>query len=91
MDHPRIPSRYLPNAVVDTVSGNGKQRDRTFFDDDGRQIRQVSNGAHGNKKRHPFGKEGEHAHDIIWSGGKIKGRPSRELTDEERKENEDIL
>ena len=90
-EHPRIPQRYAPNAVVDTISQNGKQRDRTFFDANGRQIRQVSNGPHGNKKRHPYGKNGEHAHDIIWKDGKIVGRSPREITDEERKESADIL
>ena len=34
---------YAPNAIVDTLSQNGRQRDRTFFDEKGRQIRQVSN------------------------------------------------
>ena len=90
-EHPHIPQRYAQNAVVDTVSQNGRQRDRTFFDENGRQIRQVSNGPHGNRKRHPYGRGGEHAHDIIWKDGKIIGRPPREITDAERKESADIL
>lgn len=90
-NHPRMPQRYAPNAIVDTVSQNGRQRDRTFFDADGFQIRQVSNGPHGNRKRHPYGKNGEHAHDILWKDGKIVDRPHRELTDNERKECADIL
>lgn len=90
-NHPRMPQRYAPNAIVDTVSQNGRQRDRTFFDADGLQIRQVSNGPHGNRKRHPYGKNGEHAHDILWKDGKIVDRPHRELTDNERKECADIL
>lgn len=90
-EHPHIPQRYAPNAVVDTLSQNGRQRDRTFFDEKGRQIRQVSNGPHGNRKQHPYGTNGEHAHDIIWKDGKIVDRPHRELTDNERKENADIL
>lgn len=90
-EHPRMPQRYAPNAIVDTVSRNGQQRDRTFFDQNGWQIRQVSNGPHGNRKRHPYGKNGEHAHDILWRDGKIIGRPARELTDDERKESADIL
>lgn len=90
-EHPHIPQRYAPNAVVDTLSQNGRQRDRTFFDENGRQIRQVSNGPHGNRKQHPYGTNGEHAHDIIWKDGKIVDRPHRELTDNERKENADIL
>lgn len=89
--HVSIPGRYLPNAVIDTVSQGGKQRDRTFFDGYGRQARQVSNGPHSNPKRHPYGSHGEHAHDVIWENGKIIGRPARELTDSERKENGDIL
>lgn len=91
LEHKHIPKRYAPNAVVDTISQNGRQRDRTFFDENGRQIRQVSNGPHGNKKRHPYGKNGEHAHDIIWKDGEIISRPTRELTDSERKESADIL
>ena len=90
-NHPHMPQRYAPNAVVDTVSQNGRQRDRTFFDESGLQIRQVSNGPHGNRKQHPYGANGEHAHDIIWEDGKIIGRPHRELTDHERKECADIL
>lgn len=90
-DHPHIPRRYAPNAVVDTLSQNGQQHDRTFFDVNGLQIRQVSSGPHGNRKRHPYGKNGEHAHDIVWKDGKIIDRPPRELTDDERKESADIL
>lgn len=90
-EHPHLPQRYAPNAVVDTLSQNGRQRDRTFFDKNGQQIRQVSNGPHSNRKQHPYGKNGEHAHDIIWKDGQIIGRPHRELTDAERKENADIL
>lgn len=90
-NHPRMPQRYAPNAIVDTVSQNGRQRDRTFFDENGAQIRQVSNGPHGNKRQHPYGKNGEHAHDILWKDGQIIGRPRRELTDNERKECADIL
>lgn len=90
-EHSRIPQKYLPNAVVDTRSQGGKQVDRMYFDADGRQSRQISNGPHGNMKRHPFGKNGEHAHDILWENGHIIGRPVRELTETERKENADIL
>ena len=89
--HPRIKARYLPNAIVDSLSQNGKQKDRTFYNDKGQQIKQISSGPHGNPRRHPYGKSGEHAHDIVWESGKIVGRPIRELTDNERKENADIL
>lgn len=89
--HPRIHAAYKPFAVVDTLSRNGKQHDRTFYDAEGRMTRQISNGPHGNPKKHPFGQHGEHAHDILWKDGVIMDRPVRELTDEERKENADIL
>lgn len=89
--HPRINAAYKPFAVVDTLSQNGKQHDRTFYDAEGRMTRQVSNGPHGNPKKHPFGQHGEHVHDILWKDGVIVDRPVRELTDEERKENADIL
>lgn len=88
---PRVDATYKPFAVVDTLSQRGTQRDRTFYDAEGRMTRQVSSGPHGNPKRHPFGQHGEHAHDILWEDGKISGRPVRDLTDQERKENKDIL
>lgn len=90
-DHPRLSSVYRPFAVVDTVSQNGRQRDRMIYDAEGRQKVQISNGPHGNLKQHPFGERGEHAHNIVWKDGKIVDRPKRELTDQERKENSDIL
>ena len=89
--HPKTNATYKPFAVVDTLSQQGKQHDRTFYDAEGRMIRQISNGPHGNPKKHPFGQHGEHAHDILWEDGVIIDRPVRELTDEERKENADIL
>ena len=89
--HPKTNATYKPFAVVDTLSQQGKQHDRTFYDAEGRIIRQVSNGPHGNPQKHSFGQHGEHAHDILWEDGVIIERPVRELTDEERKENADIL
>ena len=89
--HSRVSTTYRPFAVVDTTSQRGAQRDRTFYDAEGRMVRQISNGPHGNPKKHPYGQHGEHAHDIIWADGRITGRPTRELTDDERKENADIL
>ncbi|MBM6938474.1 phage minor capsid protein [Pseudoflavonifractor phocaeensis] len=90
-EHPRLPSQYLPYAVVDTLSQNGRQRDRMYYDGEGRQIKQISSGPHGNLKKHPYGTHGEHAHDILWENGKIVGRTVRELSQQERKENADLL
>lgn len=89
--NPHLEAEYKPNAVVDTVSRGGKQRDRMIYDENGRQKTQISNGPHANPKQHPFGQRGEHAHDIVWKDGKIVSRNVRELTDQERKENADIL
>lgn len=88
---PHLEPTYKPNAVIDTVSKGGKQRDRMIYDEEGRQKTQISNGPHANPKNHPFGEHGEHAHDIIWENGKIVSRTPRNLTDQERKEHADIL
>lgn len=88
---PHLDAVYRPNAVVDTVSRSGKQRDRMIYDAQGRQKTQINSAAHGNEKTHPFGNHGEHAHDVIWENGKIVSRVARELTEQERKEHADIL
>ena len=79
-----------PNSITQVVSKQGGIS-RNYYDSDGKWVKQISNNNHGNKKRHPFGKNGEHAHDIVWKDGEIVERLVRELTIEERKENEDIL
>ena len=88
--HRSTPSTYKPNAVVDIDAG--KQVDRTFYDKDGKMVRQVHSGNHNKPKQHPFGLHGEHAHDFIYNESNvIVNRSSRELTDEERIENGDII
>lgn len=79
-----------PNSITQVVSKQGGIS-RNYYDSDGKWMKQISNNNHGNKKQHPFGKNGEHAHDIVWKDGEIVERLVRELTTEERKENEDIL
>lgn len=79
-----------PNSITQEVLKNGGIN-RNYYDNEGKQIKQISNHNHGNAKRHPFGEKGEHAHDYIWEDGKLTGRPVRALTEEERKENSDIL
>ena len=90
VDKPHIPLRYVPNAVADSVSRRGTQRDRTFFDANGYQYLQISNGPHSNLKKHPFGEHGEHAHDIRIVNGEPE-RTVREISEKERRENADIL
>ena len=79
-----------PNSITQEVLKNGGVN-RNYYDNEGKQIKQISNHNHGNAGRHPFGKNGEHAHDYVWEKGKLVGRPVRELSESERKENRDIL
>ena len=80
-----------PNSITEFVNTKGGI-DRNYYGSDGRQIKQISNHNHGNLKYHPFGKHGEHAHDYTYdsNGALVRGKP-RELTDQERKEIEEIL
>lgn len=92
IEHPNIPSRYIPNAVVDTVSLAGAQHDRTIFGPDGRLLMQIHGGDHGHPKQHPYGRHGEHIHEYIWNEeSKKPERTTREATDKERKQHADIL
>lgn len=79
-----------PDSITQEILRGGGIN-RNYYDEKGRQIKQISNHNHGNAKRHPFGQSGEHVHDYIWEDEKLIGRPVRELTEEERKENSDIL
>lgn len=78
--------------TITQVTGRKGGIDRNYYDSSGRQSKQISNNNHGNPKMHPYGQNGEHAHDYLYDDtGKLTGRPIRELTEEERKENDDIL
>lgn len=80
-----------PNSITQKVSAKGGV-ERNYYDENGRQFKQISNNHHGKPKAHPYGRNGEHAHDYIYNDdGKLIDRPTRELTDEERKENSDVL
>lgn len=80
-----------PNSITQIVSRKGGIT-RNYYGSNGKQIKQISNNDHGNPRQHPFGSQGEHAHDYCYNqDGKIINRKPRELTDEERKENSDIL
>ena len=82
--------KYKPFAVVD-VARKGGGVDRNIYDQNGYQIKQVSNHNHGNPKQHQFGKNGEHSHDYVWPGGIADRQRAREMTDTERKEHSDLL
>lgn len=91
--HVSMPKEYRENAVIETgeVKGGREQIDRTFYDSEGKMYRQTHSGYHSNPKQHPYGKNGEHAHDYVWKDGKIVNRNTRELTNAERRESGDIL
>ena len=80
-----------PNSITQVTNRKGGV-DRNYYDENGNQAKQISNHDHGQPDRHPFGEHGEHAHDYIYdANGTLVNRPARELTDDERKENSDIL
>lgn len=79
-----------PNSITQLISKRGGI-ERNYYDENGKQYKQISNNNHGNAKMHPYGKNGEHAHDYVYEDGKLIDRPTRELTENERKENLDIL
>ena len=79
------------NGITQKTNAKGGI-DRNYYGPDGRQTKQISNNGHGHKVEEALGKHGEHAHDYIFDAeGHLCGRPSRELTDAERKENSDNL
>lgn len=88
---PKLSKEYKPNAVVDTLSQDGKQHDRTIYGPDGIMLTQIHGGDHGHPKQHPFGQHGEHVHDYTWTGQDKPDRPGREATAEERIWHKDIL
>lgn len=66
--------------------------DRNYYGKDGKQIKQISNNDHNHKAESGFGIHGEHAHDYSYDeNGKLIRGKARELTDEERKNNDDII
>jgi SPP1 gp7 family putative phage head morphogenesis protein len=80
-----------PDSITQKVNTKGGI-DRNYYDGSGKQTKQISNNGHGHKKEKAMGKHGEHAHDYYEDeAGNRKHGPARELTNEERKENDDIL
>lgn len=80
-----------PNGITQRTGKKGGI-ERNYYDENGRQFKQINNNDHGQPKFHPFGNHGEHAHDYIYDeGGELISRKSRNLSLEERKENGDIL
>lgn len=90
--HSGTPKEAEPGSVIDHMGKDGKVDVRTFYGGNRLKDRDIHTTNHGNPKQHPYGRDGEHAHDYEWdAGGKLKNKTIRELTDNERKENGDIL
>lgn len=90
--HKSSPPKYKPNVVVDHLSKDGKVDARSFYDKNGVKEKDIHATNHGNPKSHNYGKHGEHVVEFEWNSDySIKNKSRRELTDQERKENKDIL
>ena len=90
--HASTPKQATPNSVIDRIGFTGKVTDRSFYDALGMKYKAIHTTDHGNRKQHPYGEYGEHTHDFIWSeDGSLDSKISRELTDEEGRDNNDIL
>jgi len=86
------PKSANPYDVIDHLGIDGKTETRTYYGSDGRKSIDITNHNHGNAKHHPFGEHGEHAHEYTWnSDGTLRDRTTRNLSEQERKDNEDML
>lgn len=80
-----------PGGITQVIESKGGIT-RNYHDADGRRVKQITNHNHGNPKHHPFGKKGEHRHIYTWDENGIpRHGKACELTEEERRENDDIL
>ena len=90
--HSPSPKKSDPNDIIDHVDEDGTIDSRSFYDENGWKIRDIHTKSHGNPKQHPYGQKGEHVDEYEWDeDGRLKNRTRRDLTDDERKENADIL
>ena len=90
--HKTIDRIAAPNDVIDYLGIDGKVNNRVFHDERGVMYKQINPNDHGHPEKHPYGEHGEHVHPFKWSeDGKLLHKAVRELTEEERKENGDIL
>lgn len=87
--HDGTPKRSTPNSIADHVDNTGKVDGRSYYGPDGLKEKDIHTTDHGNPRQH---QTVPHAHDYTWGEDESKqGRTTRPLTDQERKENEDIL
>ncbi len=90
--HSGTPKEADPGSVIDHIDKSGKVDVRTIYGNKRLKGKDIHTTNHRNPKQHPYGKNGEHAHDYDWdSEGNLRNKTTRELTESERKENGDIL
>jgi hypothetical protein len=90
--HAGTPKKSEPNTIIDHVDEKGTVDARGFYGYDGLKEKDIHTTDHGNPKRHPYGKHGEHAHDYTWADdGRLKEKTTRNLNDDEKGRNGDIL
>lgn len=90
--HSATPKRGRPDSIADHISDDGTVDVRTFYGEDGMKEHDIHTTDHGHPKQHPYGEHGEHVEIYEWNeDGSLRSITRRELTDEERKENGDIL
>ena len=90
--HSGTPKTAAPFSIIEHRDDSGKATGRTYYGANGYKKKDIHIDDHGNPKMHPFGKHGEHADTYGWSADGLScSRRRRELTEDERKENADIL
>lgn len=81
-----------PNTIVQHDSVNGEVLARAYYDNRGLKSKEVHFTNHSRPDKHPYGLNGEHVHDYTFDDkGKFVNRSTRELSENEREENLDIL
>ena len=78
-------------SITDHKDKHGKIDKRAFYDEDGKLYLEIHATDHNYPKKHPFGEHGEHVHETKWQGERIKWEPGKELNEQLRKDNGDIL
>lgn len=87
--HDTTPKHAAPMSIADHIGKDGRVDVRTFYDEDGWKAKDIHTTDHGHPKQH---QTVPHVHEYTWyEDGTSAGRTMRDLTDQERKENEDIL
>lgn len=90
--HSGLPKMAEAGMVIDHIGKDGKVDVRAFYGESKLKSKDIHTTAHGNPKQHPYGEHGEPVHDYTWGdNGRLKNKTTRELSEEERKENDDIL